>query len=139
MAKKSKTRRLRRNKAGKAVSILRKAFDDALKARCFSEVWRLVSAMRGPDVDDDEAKKAGTRPIRDACLPDNKKICDIWALRRRGKRGWYPEDIDEGNWTAVKVGWHCHAHLRGASDLLHKAYGTTQADEGTAQSDEGQA
>ena len=60
------------NKNQKAVMLLRQAFADARKSKCGSQFWALVSAMRGPDSDNEELKNDTTAKLRSFVIPYNK-------------------------------------------------------------------
>lgn len=128
MAKKPKTHRLRQNKAGKAVAILRRAFAEAAKANCCWDFWSLVTGLRGPDEEGtlaENAKNAGTEAVRRACWPNRPEGCGFFTFR---PRGWNPRLVRRSCWREMPPHWE--RHIRGAITVCHEAFGTTQSDEG---------
>lgn len=133
-AKKAKIHKLRRNKAGKAVAILRRAFAEAAKAGCIWDFWSLVTGLRGPDKESvlaDNAKDAGTEALRRACWPSSTPDCGCFTFR---PRGWNPQLVRRLYWRDLPPHWQ--RHIKSAIAVCHEAFGTTRSDEGGQESGE---
>lgn len=138
-AKKPKVHRLRRNKAGRAVGILRKAFAEATRNDCLWHFWGLVGGLRGPDAENISArivaKQAGTQALRCACFPTVAQAPAFYkSFAAPGQAiGWQPHKVNRQAWAA---GDHWYDHIRDAIGVCHEAFATTRSDEGGQESGE---
>jgi len=100
----------------KAVNALRKLFLNAIKDDNAKALWRLVTALRGPDSDDCVLKDRLTTPIRKALLTREFAI-EVGVSESESfpfKPRWHGADIEEGQ-------DHYRSHIRVAQRVLNEA------------------
>lgn len=104
-----------------AVKLMRDLFTEAENQGVLQEVWRLVTALRGPDDGDDEKKHKYTTPLRAELLTRHQAYFvsianeQLFPVTQPADETSYEGCGVKGYWSDLT---HFEVHVRSASNIL---------------------